>query len=613
MWFVLGNIGLFWLIGLQYVITIMPLIVPGDLFVTKILAWFLLISGFIGQLSLLALLPMLFIALPLVLCCYRFKKCVMSITVILYTLAATALLIDAFTFKQFHFHLNGILLELMTHRAAQQIFDFTLSEYLTFIMGFISLLTLESCYAIYVWRKLSLQVKGRTAFKYKCYTLACLVFSYCLFIFSGVYPSLGLNKEMLALPLYENVLSYLLPRNLDTRHLSTLGQTNFIQLEYPHKKLQYPLHALNCQPPSKPLNIVIIAIDAWRFDMVDPNVTPHIAQFAKSNLAFTQHFSGGNGTRPGIFSLFYGLPASYWTSTITHKKGPVFIDELLRQQYQTGIFASASLEMPAFNLNVFQAIKHLQLYAPGNSPAARDQKLTAQFKDFIKTTPQPFFSFLFYDSAHSYCRPHFLIPTHFKPIVEPCNRITYPPIQNVNGYFNRYKNALYFIDQLIADVLTTLKQQGLWDNTVVIITGDHGQEFNDNNSGRFEHANDFGRYQTQTPLLIHWPGKTAKTISTLTTHYDVAPTLMSQVLGCKNPANDYSIGQSLFSTHAVENFLIYSYTNFAIVGAKQITTIFPTGNYEIKDKNDRVLPNAQLNLDAVQQAFNLTNQFTKQP
>ena len=136
--------------------------------------------------------------------------------------------------------------------------------------------------------------------------------------------------------------------------------------------LHYPLHPLICYSPATPLNIVIIVIDAWRFDMLNQQVTPHIQQFAQKAWQFNNHWSGGNTTQPGIFTLFYGLPGSYWSAALQQQQNPALIQQLLQQHYKMGIFASAALTLPAFNKTVFTGIPNLQIITKGALPADRD-------------------------------------------------------------------------------------------------------------------------------------------------------------------------------------------------------------------------------------------------
>ena len=50
------------------------------------------------------------------------------------------------------------------------------------------------------------------------------------------------------------------------------------------------------------------------------------------------------------------------------------------------------------------------------------------------------------------------------------------------------------MDDLIGKVINQLKNKGLLENTIIIITGDHGQEFNDNKKGYWEHGGNFSKY-----------------------------------------------------------------------------------------------------------------------
>jgi membrane-anchored protein YejM (alkaline phosphatase superfamily) len=326
---------------------------------------------------------------------------------------------------------------------------------------------------------------------------------------------------------------------------------------------------------------------------------------------FNQHFSGGNATRPGIFSLFYGLPPTYWTSFLATRRIPVFMQELENNHYQMGIYASAELKLPEFNKTVFAHIPHLQVETPGKNPEERDRTITQEFLRFIanRQPNQPFFSFLFYDSAHSFCTAPSAAKGPFLPAAKVCNRLAITSASNPTPFFNRYKNALTLIDGEIDTVLADLKRQGLLDNTLVVITGDHGEEFNDNQLGFWGHAGNFTRYQTQTPLLILWPHTAHVTYSYTTSHYDITPTLLHALFNCDTPFANYSVGYSLFNPQGRDYLIIGSYIDFGIVEKDRITTIYPSGDYEIDDLHGRPIPGAKLNMPVVLRAFNDLKRF----
>ena len=74
----------------------------------------------------------------------------------------------------------------------------------------------------------------------------------------------------------------------------------------------YPLRKLKLQNPSgeKP-NIIFFVLESWRTDMMNGQITPKIYEFSKKSYVFTNHMSGGNCTPTGLFSLMYGLHATY--------------------------------------------------------------------------------------------------------------------------------------------------------------------------------------------------------------------------------------------------------------------------------------------------------------
>src|SRR3712207_9402754 len=63
------------------------------------------------------------------------------------------------------------------------------------------------------------------------------------------------------------------------------------------------------------------------------------------------------------------------------------------------------------------------------------------------------------------------------------------------------------IDSLIGLTLDKLKQKDLLRNTVVIITGDHGQEFNENHCNYWGHSSNYSQWQIHVPLIYYYPGR----------------------------------------------------------------------------------------------------------
>ncbi|MES2997710.1 MAG: DUF3413 domain-containing protein [Pseudomonadota bacterium] len=603
-WYFTGNVVLFWMIGLHYFAIILPFHLSVPSLLNQFLAWLFLLSAFLGQLGLFACIAAI---LPTILVFLWPNKTFVFILSILIAFAFTTLLcLDTFVFSQYRFHLNGVIWNLLTSGQTVEIFDLSWLECLFIGLLTSFLLAIEIGLAVFIWKK-----RRHKPFqaKYPLSLIACLLFSYyMLALIIKTSGALSLNQQAYTIPLYYEVLAKCLPGKNRLPALESLYRSDFVEINHANAKLHYPLHSLVYRPTEKPLNIVFILIDTWRFDMLNAVNTPNIYRFAQQSWQFQQHFSGGNGTQPGIFSLFYSLPASYWSATINEHKSPVFIDKLKHDGYHMGIFASAELLAPPFDQNVFVKIKNLQTSTPGHWPHERDKRITEEFTQFITHTSSPFFSFLFYDAAHSFCYGNSPVDP-FQPSIAVCDRLAYTQTTNPTPTFNRYKNALYYIDQLVAKDLALLKKKHLLDNTIVVITADHGNEFNDNHLGYWGHASNFTRYQTQVPLIIYWPGKKPAVFKHISTHYDLVPTFLTRLFGCQNPMNDYSIGQSLFDKKKRPYLLMHSYTNLGIIKDKHIITIYPSGYFQVQDLNARVLPTNQLPMQTIVNALSETKRF----
>lgn len=556
-WLMTANICFFWIIGCRYI--------NSSLLTTEFL---LQLPIAMGQLALLAIFPTLVLTLPLNTFFPNSQRSIAIASSLFNSTVLTLLLIDTMVYEQYGFHMSWTFLLMFLDPFGQQIFHFTWLEYTCLGVLVALIFSIEMKLSNFIWRHLCEK---------------------------SCRPPL----IFIAICLFTSLLTYGTHYFITTK--KPLAHIDFT-LPNSTTPLNYPLHPLTCTAPKQPLNLVMIVIDAWRFDMLNNAVTPHLLQFAKHSWQFTQHRSGGNATQPGIFSLFYGLPANYWDATLTQKQGPVLIDTLLRQHYQTGIFASAALSIPNFRANVFSALNDLPAVTAGKNVYERDVTITKTFQQFIQTTQQPFFAFLFYDAAHNYCENGNPVAA-FQPITQTCNRMTLNNASNPALHFNRYKNSLYFIDTLINQVLQQLKQQGLLDNTVILITGDHGNEFNDNRLGYWGHDSNFTRYQVQTPLIIYWPKKMAAHFDYPTNHYDIVATLLPNLLGCHNPSSDYSIGHSLLTSHPQNYLLVHSYTNFGIIEPARITYFSPNGDYQIDNIENQPLPNAILDLEVFQQTL----------
>lgn len=607
--FTIGNILLFWLLGSPSLFANGWLqTIPFNLENKLIINLFNILIYF-GQVGLFAILLSCFVILLILIIPKR--RFIFPVSIALGTFLAFIFFIDVFTFKIYRFHLNSAILDLAVNGLSEQVWEISTLE--VFLLGAVAvgLAVIETALCILAWRYMQAKIFTRFFKVFLISTpLGCLFISYSILILSsGTLLNRILNTMGDTLPFYKDVFEVVLPNKFTQIAINRLPG-NFLK-EGPCTALNYPLKKIECHAAQKPKNLLIIVIDTWRYDMLNANNTPFLTVLANKSWLFTNHFSGGNATGPGIFSLFYSLPASYWSLMKQYHRGPVIIDELIKQNYQMAIFSSATLHLPAFDKTVFSALANLRMGSPGATPYDRDRAVTQGFQEFIATKrdpAKPFFGFLFYDAVHSYCGfQEDLQP--LVPAVQYCNHLDLTNDTDPTPYFNRYKNALTLVDQEIKTVYETLAAKHLLDDTIIVVTGDHGEEFNDNHLGFWGHGSNFTHYQVQTPLIVAWPGSKPKTINYQTSHFDIVPTLMNNLLGCKTSLNAYSLGRNLFDTRARPYLILGSYTGYAVIEPKHILYISLNGNIDIQHLSGRPFPEEKLGKKTLKFVFDDVERF----
>jgi membrane-anchored protein YejM (alkaline phosphatase superfamily) len=590
--FVILNIALISIIMLSYL--------SGTSIDTNYLNIVFLVTAIIGQAGSIAII---FILVPsLILALIRVpKRAVMIITLVIASIVAFTILVDSSVYRLYHYHINGVLLHILMSPAFSEIIEFSWIEWT--IVTFIVLATIgaEVICCVFAWKT----NVNKTSMK----TIALLILTPCLLLGSQIIhayaDAVSMNNiliESIAIPQYYGMSA---KRFITKHHLISPAemrqQANISDKVSSNHDLNYPLHPLQINLRNNAPNILIIGIDDLRPDMIKQNIMPSVFSYANQNIQFRNHYSGGDCTQPGLFTLFYSLPATYWDATYTNQIRPIMLQQLQNHGYKIGIFMSASMLQPPFYKNIFHSIDGLKMETAGDNPWQRDQQINKETVNFLNTQSKQqkhFFAFMFYDAVHGYDFPPDA-QQPFQPEVKTIDHFLLNNNYNPTPYLNRYKNSAYFVDGLIAKILATVKQDGLNNNTIVIITTDHGEEFNDNHKDYWGHSSNFSDAQIHIPLVVHVPGKEAKIINYTTTSFDIAPTIMQKVFAIKNPNEDYAIGNSLFDSKQKWPFIVVgSYSFNGIVNKNLITTIYSTGIIKTTDrhlnKTQKIMPTTDL-------------------
>ena len=320
-------------------------------------------------------------------------------------------------------------------------------------------------------------------------------------------------------------------------------------------RLNYPAGPVSYTPVEHPPNIIILAAESLRWDRLSEKTMPNTWRLAQKGLHFTRHYSSGNGTREALFGMFYGLYGSYWSSFLYAQRSPLLMDRFQELGYQFDLRTSAKFTYPEFDRTLFAKIPAEVLHEAKGSkaPWEMDRENTDALLDFLKKRDpaRPFFSFFFLESTHArYTFPDSAAIA--KPYLENVNyasmsRESLTP--QIDQLLNRYTNAAHWIDVQIGRIYSELEKQGLLDNTIVIVTGDHGEEFME--KGAWGHNSSFVQEQVRTPMVMWMPGARHRVIDEITSHLDIGTTLM-QTLGAPKDASNYSLGRNLLenSNHA---------------------------------------------------------------
>ena len=170
-------------------------------------------------------------------------------------------------------------------------------------------------------------------------------------------------------------------------------------------QLRYPLQPLTCSADSATLpNILFILVDALRPDKINADTTPRITEFAEQGLQFSNHYSGGNSSRMGIFSLFYGLPSTYWQTFYDLQRPPVLMEQLTASGYEIAAFSSVGFGSPAqIDRTVFAAVAPEARVTAPRGAGDRNVYITDAWEQWLAgraDNAQPFFGFLYYDPGN---------------------------------------------------------------------------------------------------------------------------------------------------------------------------------------------------------------------
>ena len=299
-------------------------------------------------------------------------------------------------------------------------------------------------------------------------------------------------------------------------------------------------------------NLIIISIDTLRADHIgcygyQRPTSPAIDKFASEALLFEDVMSTSPWTLPAHGSLLTGLyPNRHGLKSYdnTMPGGIRMLADILKESgYATAAVVNSHCLSTRYGFNQgFDAYAYLKEVVFQRGPS----KVGEEGIKRLRSRPdRPFFLFLHYFDVHS---DYSSLPYYEQQFVRPYNGIANGSSRQLSAHcigeitfdqaaadhlIDLYDAGIRQMDDGIDALLKSLKSQKLLDDSILIITSDHGEEFLEH--GGVLHSQTQYQELLHIPLIIKGPGiPKSKRIKSVVSLVDVVPTVLS-LLGIAEP------------------------------------------------------------------------------
>lgn len=280
-------------------------------------------------------------------------------------------------------------------------------------------------------------------------------------------------------------------------------------------------------------NVILVVVDTMRADRMslygyERPTTPELEKFAASAVTFDRAYSPSSWTRPSVASFFTGLYPS------TH--GCETKDDALDASHQTlaELFQESGYTTVGFHTNgnigegfgFGQGFDRYEKIAPNASypddhEIADAKAVNAQVQRWLseERPDEPWFLFVLYIDPHDPYLPHdehWFGPPHEGEFYEG-SRKHLKKMDTTGGrtyrgdrktISNLYDGEIAYVDSQLGQLFRTLDEEGLTDDTVVMVTSDHGECLWDHGEQR-AHGRLLYEELIHVPLIVRWPELTA--------------------------------------------------------------------------------------------------------
>jgi len=306
-------------------------------------------------------------------------------------------------------------------------------------------------------------------------------------------------------------------------------------------------------------NILFFGIDSLRRDHMSSYgyhrlTTPHIDKYAEGGVLFENHFSPSIPTTPGYASMMTGMDCFGTDVVALRHKGPLgdhvkTLPEILSENGYNTTCVGFTGNPSSRGFDKYIDFEGWVPDETGRVPKAQNlNDVTIPELKRLAAEDKPFFLFLrhmephspylpplpyeriFYDGNEKDPNNHSLDEMKkFKPfadfitswIPEGCTDSEYVDAQ--------YDGALAYMDACIQNIFTTIESLGIEEETLVVITSDHGETLNEHGCWYDHHG--LYEHNLVVPLILRYPGKLpeGKRFSDVTLIKDITPTILDLI------------------------------------------------------------------------------------
>lgn len=280
--------------------------------------------------------------------------------------------------------------------------------------------------------------------------------------------------------------------------------------------------------------IVLISIDTCRADHFgcygySRNTTPNIDKLATDSVLFNHTISPVPITLPSHSTMLTGTTPLYHNvhdnENYKLSNSNVTLAEILKKNnFATAAIVSSFVLDKQFGLGQGFDSYNDNIEKTNMAFKFTNERIAEEVTTIANTwlgnnRSKKFFLFLHYYDPHAPFRPY--------------KQFRFTSLPGITLGADRYDTEIAYTDHHIGKVIAKLKQLGLYDSTLIILTGDHGESLGQHE----EKGHDFFIYHStiHVPLMFKLPGstKTAR-IDDVTGLVDIVPTICG-LLGIDSP------------------------------------------------------------------------------